>query len=415
MDYARGLAFLASAIDNKSLFDFFINKDQCLHVDEVTTLLCTSGSFTARPNTHFATLPKIAPLNFDFCISKSKTKAVIVGCGNIAHKYMKYLKKSTIVSVTGVCSFTNNHSRAKKLAESSTAEVHIYERFQDVLLDPQVDVLIVLTLPSTHYSIISLALQARKHVFCEKPLATNAEDAENLISEAKKYSVLLECAPHMEDMESVKLLDLHVNNLGPIHKVEVEIWHGPIEKWHPNASEVYKTGMHWDLFPYPLTLILSRFGLVRSLRAEMQTVHPLRCSSAGSKFTVTSPDFFDTHLVLENGCYVNLKCHTYHYKPKYTQSLVVYGKYGEIRLDGLLPEVESKFHLDTVDNEVHKNVVCATQSYGPAVELLAKKSQLRTSSEPTASTALAHHIVKILEALDTICNENPHVDITMLS
>jgi predicted dehydrogenase len=60
-----------------------------------------------------------------------------------------------------------------------------------VLADPEVDALIVATPASTHHAIAKQALEAGKHVFVEKPLATTVRDADELVVLAKGTGKML--------------------------------------------------------------------------------------------------------------------------------------------------------------------------------------------------------------------------------
>ena len=64
-------------------------------------------------------------------------------------------------------------------------------RIDDLLSDPDLDAVAIVTSVSTHYDLTVLALEARKHVFVEKPLATSSEEALDLIDRAGKADVVL--------------------------------------------------------------------------------------------------------------------------------------------------------------------------------------------------------------------------------
>ncbi|HMB90653.1 MAG TPA: Gfo/Idh/MocA family oxidoreductase [Rhodothermales bacterium] len=60
--------------------------------------------------------------------------------------------------------------------------VTFYPSWQDLIADPQIDLVAVATPPSTHVEIACAAMQAGKHVLIEKPLATTREDAQRILS-----------------------------------------------------------------------------------------------------------------------------------------------------------------------------------------------------------------------------------------
>lgn len=61
--------------------------------------------------------------------------------------------------------------------------------YQDVLTDPEVDVVIVATALEQHFEIALAALRAGKHVLCEKPVTPTPEEARRLIDEAQASGV----------------------------------------------------------------------------------------------------------------------------------------------------------------------------------------------------------------------------------
>jgi predicted dehydrogenase len=70
-------------------------------------------------------------------------------------------------------------ARAEALAHQHGARV--LADWQDLVAVPDVDVVVVATPPSTHAAIATAALEAGRHVFCEKPLATDESDADAMV------------------------------------------------------------------------------------------------------------------------------------------------------------------------------------------------------------------------------------------
>ena len=63
--------------------------------------------------------------------------------------------------------------------------------FDEVLADPTVDAVSIATPPATHHPLAKRALEAGKHVLVEKPLATTAADAEELVELAEREGLVL--------------------------------------------------------------------------------------------------------------------------------------------------------------------------------------------------------------------------------
>lgn len=86
---------------------------------------------------------------------------------------------------------SRNASTAKKAAK----QYHFskaYGSYQELLDDPQVDIVYVSTPNGLHYEWSSKALKAGKHVLCEKPFTSNAAEARKLAQEAKERGLIVE-------------------------------------------------------------------------------------------------------------------------------------------------------------------------------------------------------------------------------
>ncbi len=66
-----------------------------------------------------------------------------------------------------------------------------YQDVEELIADPDLDVIDVCLPPNLHKSVCLAALKAGKHVFCEKPLALNAEDCDLLVHAAEEAGLQL--------------------------------------------------------------------------------------------------------------------------------------------------------------------------------------------------------------------------------
>ena len=113
-------------------------------------------------------------------------KVAIIGCGGIATgKHLPSLKKIETVELVAFCDvFIEQAQKACEQFGDSNAKV--YDNYQELLLDPSIDVVHVCTANDTHAEISMAALQAGKHVMCEKPMAKKADDARRMMEVANK-------------------------------------------------------------------------------------------------------------------------------------------------------------------------------------------------------------------------------------
>ena len=107
----------------------------------------------------------------------------IIGCGGIARN--RHIPALSMVPEARLAGFYNRtRARAEECASRYGGKV--YESFEEVLSDPQVDAVVVCTAARSHCDYTVRALLAGKHVLCEKPMAVTAKDCEKMVKAAKQ-------------------------------------------------------------------------------------------------------------------------------------------------------------------------------------------------------------------------------------
>ncbi len=149
----------------------------------------------------------------------SKIRFGIVGTGNIAHRFADAIKKVPQAELTAVA------SRTEENAEKFGDEYNIHNRFysyEDMAISDVIDIAYIAVPHSGHAECSILMMNNGKHVICEKPLAVNTKEVEEMIKCAKENNVFL-----MEAMwarlvpGTIKLLELIESGLiGEIKGVE---------------------------------------------------------------------------------------------------------------------------------------------------------------------------------------------------
>ena len=117
----------------------------------------------------------------------SKLKIGIIGCGGISNgKHMPALSRlSDKVEMVAFCDIIVE--RAQEAAKKyGTSDAKVYEDYHQLLEDKSIDVVHVLTPNRSHCEITVAALEAGKHVMCEKPMAKTAADARKMLEAAKR-------------------------------------------------------------------------------------------------------------------------------------------------------------------------------------------------------------------------------------
>ncbi len=118
----------------------------------------------------------------------TKTRWGIISTGTIAGKFAdatQYVEDAALLAVG---------SRSPEAADAFGERhgiPHRHASYEDLVGDPDVDAVYVATPHNLHHANTLLALEAGKHVLCEKPLAVNAGEAEEMVATARKKGLFL--------------------------------------------------------------------------------------------------------------------------------------------------------------------------------------------------------------------------------
>ena len=132
----------------------------------------------------------------------TKTNAIngwgLIGTGRIAEdRVLPGINSFAGNKLIGVVSRTQ--ARADDFARRFNAQ-HAYTNFYDLLKNPEVTVVAIHTPNAQHAEQAIAAARAGKHVFCDKPMATSAADAERIVRECEKAGVTLGVNFHNRQM-----------------------------------------------------------------------------------------------------------------------------------------------------------------------------------------------------------------------
>jgi len=120
----------------------------------------------------------------------AQVKVAVIGCGFVFDKYMDTWSRHEKLRIVGV-------SDINKKRLDDVANYYALKAFPDneSLLKEDIDIVLNLTTINSHYEVTKAALLAGKHVYSEKPLTSNLEEARELFELASKKGLRLSCAP----------------------------------------------------------------------------------------------------------------------------------------------------------------------------------------------------------------------------
>jgi len=159
-------------------------------------------------------------------------KVVQIGTGGWGKNHTRILSKLGVLSA--ICDIDSQ--RSKEYGEKYS--VNHYESLDDLLSSEEFDVAFVVTPTSTHVEITTKLLEAKKHVFVEKPMTYKSEDGEKLVKLAEKNKVIITCGyierfnPVVDlvknyvkekKFDELIMLEFHRGNRMPLHIKDVGI------------------------------------------------------------------------------------------------------------------------------------------------------------------------------------------------
>ena len=146
---------------------------------------------------------------------------------------------------------------------------------EDLLKSDDVDIVLNLTIPEAHAGVSLQAIEAGKHVYSEKPLATAVADGVAIVAAAKAKGLRVGSAPDTVlgagVQEARALID--AGAIGkPLTGLAAVMSHG-MEHWHPNPGFFFRPGAGpvFDMGPYYLSALVTLLGPVASVQATGQT------------------------------------------------------------------------------------------------------------------------------------------------
>lgn len=158
--------------------------------------------------------------NYFGTVDKQPVVAALIGAGFMGSVHSRALRAAGI-EIAGVLSSSPEKSQA---AATSLGVTRAYEDVQELLADPRVNLVHILTPNQTHAELVDLALDAGKHVVCEKPLTVESKDAQRLTDKASKLG-LVGAVPYVyryHSMAREAMSKTRLNELGEILSIRGE-------------------------------------------------------------------------------------------------------------------------------------------------------------------------------------------------
>jgi len=145
--------------------------------------------------------------------SSNEVGVAVIGAGQFGQTHIRTYQSVPRVKVAAVCDV--NLDQAKKVAAEFDIPLAT-SRLEDVLSSPDVRGLSVVTPEAFHRNTVIRALEAGKHVLCEKPLATNLDDARAMCDTAKRTGRILMPAHVVRFVPKIVRARKELEKIGPV-------------------------------------------------------------------------------------------------------------------------------------------------------------------------------------------------------
>ncbi len=108
---------------------------------------------------------------------------VLIGCGHMGEVHLEHIYYKDYINISCVCD--KNEERAREFSKRFGAD-SISTDAEECISRPETDIVIIATYPSNHLELLKLCIKYKKHVICEKPIATTLEDGQEFVRLVKQ-------------------------------------------------------------------------------------------------------------------------------------------------------------------------------------------------------------------------------------
>lgn len=245
---------------------------------------------------------------------KKKIKVGVIGCGGICKAtYMNNMVNNfEVIDVVGCADKID--SRAQWMADHYGIRKMTNE---EIYNDPEIQIVVNLTYPESHFEVSSEAMKHGKHVYCEKMMAPTFEEATELMRLAKENNVVMTTAPDTFlgawEQSARKYLDDGIVGKPVTVHAQVTMRYQPESPFFDTAPKHFFFPLHYgggfpfDLGGYYLHEMINLFGSVKRVTGFGGNINPHRIFTNpkhpkyGEPFEVNTPTTLLAALEFENG------------------------------------------------------------------------------------------------------------------
>lgn len=287
----------------------------------------------------------------------------IVGHGFMGREHEKMLTKMDGIRVVGISDID------PKQLEDVQEGIKRYASNDELMHDPEVDVVLIAANNNQHYDLVVQAAKAGKDIICEKPVAMTTEELDGMIAVTKECGVKFtvhhqrRLDPDFRTMKAV----FDQGSLGKVYSIKSGLYgfNGNMHDWHVYKKEGGGMLYDWGVHLLDQILWMMPGAKIKSVYADLRNV---------INFEVD--DYFKILMRFDNGIMAEVELGTYYLTDKmhdkwFERHWMIGGNQGSAYVDGFEPEgkiVRTTHLLQNVSGQRTMTAAGPTRSFGPPAE-----------------------------------------------
>ena len=287
----------------------------------------------------------------------------IVGHGFMGHEHEKMLTKMDGIRVVGISDID------PKQLEDVQEGIKRYASNDELMHDPEVDVVLIAANNNQHYDLVVQAAKAGKDIICEKPVAMTTEELDGMIAVTKECGVKFtvhhqrRLDPDFRTMKAV----FDQGSLGKVYSIKSGLYgfNGNMHDWHVYKKEGGGMLYDWGVHLLDQILWMMPGAKIKSVYADLRNV---------INFEVD--DYFKILMRFDNDIIAEVELGTYYLTDKmhdkwFERHWMIGGNQGSAYVDGFEPEgkiVRTTHLLQNVSGQRTMTAAGPTRSFGPPAE-----------------------------------------------
>ena len=287
----------------------------------------------------------------------------IIGHGFMGHEHEKMLTNMKGIRVTGIADID------PKQLEDVKEGLKRYASNEELMNDPEVDVVLIAVNNKYHHDLVIQAARAGKDIICEKPVAMNVAELDEMIKVTQECGVKFTVHHQRRldpDFRTAKAV-FDSKTLGDVYTVQSMLYgfNGNMHDWHVFVSEGGGMLFDWGVHLLDQVLWMMPGARITSVFADLRNV-----------INEEVDDYFKILMKFDNGIMAEVELGTYFLSDKmhdkwFERHWFVGGNKGSAYVDGFFPEgkiVRTSQLLTNVGGKRTMTAAGPTRSFGPPPE-----------------------------------------------